>query len=474
MIVTNCLLHQSNHDEEVIIIEKNNVTVVDCIMGAGKTSYAIQYINDNPCMSFVYCTPFLKEVDRITRECLIANFKQPTYKSGRKIDDFNQLLMNGENIVLTHSTFENANDDTIEFIKNNDYILILDETLNTLETFNSVCSDRSQEVDKGDIKILFDKQLISVDEYGRVSWIDNKSYHNSHFADVEKYAKNGTLLYLDKTFFVWEFPSTIFKLFSHVYILTYMFDGSVMKPYFEYHSIGYEKKSVIKNTYDHRPDYQSYYQQTDDDVFNRYELVEYTPDHESIIKCKKLITIYQNDKSNDYRGTSLSKTWYEKNTKKLPELKNHLRNFFVNHMHAKSKDILWTCTKKYLNNLKGYGYGCVRQLTYEEKHSEQREEIEKRLSCFLSCNAKATNDYADRSVLAYCVNMFSNPFIKRYFTNKNTKDGTHIEVDEDLFALSNMLQWIFRSQIRNEKEITIYIPSKRMRTLLERWLNLEW
>ena len=34
-----------------------------------------------------------------------------------------------------------------------------------------------------------------------------------------------------------------------------------------------------------------------------------------------------------------------------------------------------------------------------------------------------------------------------------------------------MLQWIFRSQIRMDLPINIYIPSRRMRELLEDWLN---
>ena len=117
---------------------KKNITVIDCIMGAGKTSYAIQFINDHPELSFVYCTPFLDEVTRIKEQCHSANFRDPTYSLGRKIDDFNRLLMNGENIVLTHSTFANADEDTMEYIGNNDYILIMDETLNTLENFNDV------------------------------------------------------------------------------------------------------------------------------------------------------------------------------------------------------------------------------------------------------------------------------------------------------------------------------------------------
>ncbi|MEA1973836.1 MAG: hypothetical protein U9N34_11170, partial [Candidatus Cloacimonadota bacterium] len=50
--------------------------------------------------------------------------------------------------------------------------------------------------------------------------------------------------------------------------------------------------------------------------------------------------------------------------------------------------------------------------------------------------------------------------------------GHHdIKVDQDDYALSEMLQWIFRSGVRNGEVITIYIPSRRMRNLLEEWLE---
>ena len=46
-----------------------------------------------------------------------------------------------------------------------------------------------------------------------------------------------------------------------------------------------------------------------------------------------------------------------------------------------------------------------------------------------------------------------------------------IEVDEEMYALSIMLQWIWRSAIREGQEINIYIPSSRMRTLLLDWMD---
>ena len=59
------------------------------------------------------------------------------------------------------------------------------------------------------------------------------------------------------------------------------------------------------------------------------------------------------------------------------------------------------------------------------------------------------------------------PAITQFFAQKG------IKVDEDLYALSEMIQWIWRSQIRNGEKINIYIPSTRMRLLLKSWLDME-
>lgn len=83
----------------------------------------------------------------------------------------------------------------------------------------------------------------------------------------------------------------------------------------------------------------------------------------------------------------------------------------------------------------------------------------------IAFNTKATNDYGDKQVLAYCVNIFMQPDEKNYLLSNN------IAVQEDRYALSVMLQWIWRSAIRNGQEIWIYIPSKRMRNLLKQWIE---
>ena len=71
----------------------------------------------------------------------------------------------------------------------------------------------------------------------------------------------------------------------------------------------------------------------------------------------------------------------------------------------------------------------------------------------------------DRNCVAYLVNKYWNPFVKSFFTSKG------IAVDEDAYALSEMLQFIWRSAIRDGKPINWYVPSSRMRHLLEKWIE---
>ena len=45
----------------------NTIHVIDAPCGAGKSSFAIQMINQHPEQRFIYCAPFLDELDRIKR-----------------------------------------------------------------------------------------------------------------------------------------------------------------------------------------------------------------------------------------------------------------------------------------------------------------------------------------------------------------------------------------------------------------------
>lgn len=63
------------------------------------------------------------------------------------------------------------------------------------------------------------------------------------------------------------------------------------------------------------------------------------------------------------------------------------------------------------------------------------------------------------------LNVYLNPTIVKYFENNSVK------VDQDTYALSELIQFIYRSRIRKGNDIYCYIPSKRMRELLYKYID---
>ena len=82
-----------------------------------------------------------------------------------------------------------------------------------------------------------------------------------------------------------------------------------------------------------------------------------------------------------------------------------------------------------------------------------------------SWNCKGTNEYANRDTVVYLYNVYPNPGIVNYLQDKG------ITFDQEGYALSSMLQFIWRSAIRNNEPIKVMIPNQRMRGLLKGWLE---
>ena len=407
--------------------------------------------------TYIYCTPFLDEIGRIRRACGTFRFFEPKNFGITKIKDFNNLLSEGKNIAVTHSTFLNATPDTVELIRQGEYTMIIDEALDIIGDFNKVTSVEcavEQSLKSKDVEVMIRDGLIEIGENGIVKWM-GRDYMGTKYSEVERLARLGRLYYANNSILCM-FPPEIFKALKKVYVMTYLFEGTFLKYYFDLFEISYEKVSVIENGVG-------------------YELVEHTPEVDYSFRqhCRDLITVTQDPRLNgDYKKNAFSKSWFDRNINKYEingRLKLDLTYFFTRQAKAKSKDILWTCPKNYRKKVQGKGYTCVRQMTKVEKSfpEEARKKREKELECFAPLNARATNDYKDRWALAYCFNMYTPLIIRQFFNNCGHT------VDDDLFAIACLIQWIFRSRIRVGDPIVIYLPSPRMRKLFERWLNCD-
>lgn len=400
-----------------------NVKIVDEMMGMGKSSAAINHINqsNDSDTKFLVITPYIDEVDRYKRECPRKRFKAPIYGvgNGTKVDSLKDLINREENIVSTHALFQKFDNELIDMCRAKNYTLIMDEVADVITDYAISASD---------FDILI-KDFVYIDnDTNLIKWRDDKQDYTGEFSDIKRLCNLGSLAYYSGSIMMWLFPIDVFNAFRNIYILTYMFNAQMQRYYYDYYNLPYEYLYVAG-----------------DDRYS-YHFHPEKQHHTSVYDYKHLIHIVDNEKMNliGDRSTDLSKSWFDRNKSNVAmgQLKKNLANFFRNIRNDNSKDNLWTTFKDYKAKLQGKGY----------------------TKGYLFLNARATNDYQTKTSVAYLANRYLNPLIKRFFEHHN------VEVDEDGFALSEMLQFIWRSAIRNGEEIYVYVPSVRMRKLLKKWI----
>lgn len=398
---------------------EKKVQVIDAIMGAGKTSRMIEEIEKaEESRKFIYITPFLDEIDRVQKSVKSRTFKAPSnnVEGGRKLTSLKRLIENGEDIAATHSLFEMADDELIELLELSNYTLILDEVMDVID---------KAKISSSDMRLLLDKGIIKIDN-NRVIWTASRvEYEQGRFDDIRILAEAGNLYYHRNQFLIWAFPPRVFKAFDNVTILTYLFDAQIMRYYFDLYEIPYAKYSIKDGeitAYDRHAD-------------NRAELFE-------------LIDLYDGDhnRHGEHSEFAFSKGWMNRRTdEELEEIQKSIYSYVRRIAKAKSGDVIWTTLKDFRHHLQGRGYS----------------------KGFVPVNERATNQYKDRHVVVYAFSRFMNPIEKSFFQDNG------VRVDEELLALSDMLQLIWRSRIRESKPIKLYLPPARMRKLLKRWANYE-
>ena len=409
------------------MIEESVIKIVDDIMGSGKSTWAINHINQNPDKKFLCIVPLLSECERF-KEKTDIDIIDPE-KWGSKWKNFRWLVENDKNIVTTHSLIKMMDLDMLELLKSKNYVLMIDECLDVLDIYK---------ISKDDLKIIFNEKLVSLDEDGFLVWNEERKPYKGVYGDIKRLCSFKSLMGFKKEnsdelarIIMWNFPVDFFKCFDESYIFTYLWEGSIQKSYFDIHGIKYEKYML---------DY-------DRQLIPHCKEIEY----ENRKNIFDLINIYDG-KFNKIgmkigKSNPLSKSWYEDKRKKnrsiFSQLKNNTENYFRTVTKTKSIDNMYTVFKPYCKYVKGEGY----------------------TKGFVSCNARGTNEFKNKKSLAYLINFFMSPDIKQFV------EHYHIEFDDNLFSLSALLQWIWRSQIRDGKSIDLYIPSERMRELLKIWIN---
>lgn len=355
-------------------------------------------------------------MERVIAACPLLHFKQPVDVYS-KTASFHSLLAAGENIVITHELFsrQELTLKILGHIQDFGYMLILDEVLEVIQPISNITQK--------EVRMLFDQDWIEADQNGTVRWLLGDA-PVSRFRDIRARARSHALIWYDNKLLMWAFPRAMLQAFAETYILTFMFGGSHHKHYLDVYGIAY-----------------SYYHIEDGALCDGLSDM-----HQAKARIASLLEVYEGSlNSVGQADSALSKAWCKRHCRSqdMKVLFKNARNILMNRYGATSATAMWSCFKdeRKRNELKGYA------------------------GSFCPCNARATNEHRHRTHLAYLVNVFDHPYIIRWFADHG------VQLNQDAFDLSQLLQWIWRSAIRDNEAIRLYLPSRRMRKLLYRWLG---
>lgn len=416
-------------------------------MGEGKTYTLIErlkkqdeYYQDDG-KRFLVCVPRITEQERIQKsvECSIP-------LKGYKIENTKKLIREGRNICCTHSLFDMFDDEIFTLFNDGvfKYDLYYDEqpqfykgVIGGTRKNNHFQDDFIDNINYRDLGMLINQgDLISVKN--KYVWNPEKNisdsakgifkplYNLSKTTDFFPYGENKILKHLPNSLVVLTSPRC-FSCFDNVWVLSYLLKGSLVENYLTLH------KDIFTYEYYH----------VEDGMFVQGYKFKY-PDGIGRIS----INDWKTDLCMDYK---LSKSGYKNLSE--DEIRG-LANCFYNYMRTKKA------------KLKIEDYIFTSYTEYEKVFHKYNKNISNKR--FLACNTKAVNDFNSATLVGYLIDRYMNPILVNFFKSQS------IRVDEELFALSEMIQFIWRANVRckgSSNTVHVFIPSERMKMIFIDWRN---
>jgi len=408
------------------------VEVVDARMGSGKSTEIIKWIDSNPQEKWLFVSPLLSEVEEGGRLMTALNhtvFVSPITSDDhdRKQDHLLELLASGANVACTHSLYLQMSDEHLDWIEKHGYILVIDEEINVVDGMSAYSYS--------DVRWLIDYGHITVQESdGMLMWQAGDNVGEKHKYKLMKQLCDAQSLYAAKrseSILVTQLPVRLISAAKRVVILTYMFKGNILDCFLRLKGI--ESKPFT----------------------------EITVNEPDMADVQKLVTIVPVPRNFKLTG-KLSGTWWKSaSTADIKAVQNAIRSV-CNATDAHPSKVMYTLPKSRFHQ-------DGKQTVVNPRGYRQWKDQDGNINyCWLPCSIRATNDYAEKNVLIHAYRRHPLQSVNAYLQDYGQP------IDIEVFALSELLQWTWRSAIRNGEPISICILSDKMLKLFQVWLAGEW
>lgn len=444
--------------------------IVDSPMGIGKSSSLLEYLrfgafyfNDTYLESlkrtglfddvqktrFIIFVSTIRERDeRFLQELDAKCPEQPPYNKS-----ILELIRDGENIVTTQSLFGIFNDETIEAFRKSDcvYQAFFDEVPSLFrgviggaqrpDTFDGITRFGTADV------LLMQQEHMIANKNGKVIFNPDCDYNRKNkeykvFDAIKNLSRSCTLYPSGDrdgqfTSIVAFAKRELFSCFKVCWFFSYLTHGSMLRKYCLLNDIGMEYCHIADGYIRENPGGE--YKETYPEGMERLVILD-----------DKLFNM----------ESSLSKEWYkrlrtDKSGLGLKTLKTRFRNAyeFMREHGVRSNTFMFTVFNAYKDMLQSDG-----------RHYPT-------MKRFLPCNTKATNDYSNCTGVAYLCNRFYDVNCTNFLAQRaKEQNNPDLEFDNDNYALSELLQFIWRSNLRikdSDKPVYVWVPDRRMRSLLK-------
>ena len=417
------------------------VEVLDSIMGSNKTNGIIKWMDENPDERYMYVSPLLSEVDessRLQTDLKYISFEYPENDVHSKSEDLLVKLKAGINICCTHSLYLSMDGEHLREIKDRGYTVIIDEELGVIEDF--------KKYNKDDLDLLLRNKDISVSKVdGMISWIGADIGSRCSYKPLYNLC-NSKAVYVTKRsehLMVTQLPIGLITAAKRVIIMTYMFEGNILDCFLRLKKIPTRKFCEVETT---------------------------KVDKQLI---RELITLIPPSPELKHIRTSWS-GYRDMPQRECTVVANYIRSVCRN-AKAVSKDVMYTYPKEFSITNKS-GTKRVRPKSFAEYTvnkvdefgdvvlNRQGNEVLVKEPCWLHSSCRATNKYAFKWCLVHCYDRYPNDSVEKYLQDYAQSPSRNV------FATSEICQWVWRSRIRNGKPIVLAIGSRRMYNLFNKWL----
>lgn len=385
------------------------VRFIDRPCGYGKTTDMLNGLD--PGELYLIVVPTLTEVERVLKARPDMNFVAPDEEGlGTKSRHLKELIYGLNNVVCTHA-LHHLNADFYEQGYLANYNIIIDEVLDVINV--------SKPPSEAELKMVYEKPgFIEIEEDGRIVVTDKwhampGQLSGSLSRDLYDRASSGnTYLYNKNRWLVWTLSPSLIEAGKSCTVLSFKVAGSLMELYLKHFGISYtiEKDEAEEN-------------QLRENFKDLCEIRSFKVDFRLSDGGQRKVTKKQ------AKSVATRLSWIKRTA---------LRD---------STGIIVTCRKK--NWVDNGSFAIGSRLSS--------------VATWIANTTRGTNDYKHCDVAIYLWDQHMNPAAKQFLGATNHH--------EDQYAISELLQWVYRTRLREGKPIALYLPSKRMKRLLDKWLN---